>query len=426
MFLKYPSLFAYPIHLVSLTLPSANPPLIIILLLSYFICDQKRQDEHDASTPLNQVLDSRYHRVFLTPHFPLHASHFPSVSLPPDKIKSLLRDEAARLGFAAFGVAATRSPLRREYFEQWLAEGQHGGMSWLERNNDRRLAPPQLLATPTGAPLARSLIFVGMNYYQPEPPRRYRIAKYALGRDYHNLLLKRLRRLAALAREHGSECRAYVDTGPILEKPLAAQAGLGWQGKNTLLIHPRLGTWLLLGVVATTLELPPDAPGRDHCGACTACIDICPTRAITAPYQLDARRCLAYLLIEHHGPIPEEFRTAVGNRLFGCDDCLDVCPWNRWATATREAALTPREYPDLRAMLAWDEDDFRTHTQGTPLARLKLPRLKRNAAIVLGNIGTADDLPALNISAHDPDRILAEHAQWAMKQIHARQGAPKM
>ncbi len=346
------------------------------------------------------------------------------MSAPSAQIKTLLRDEAFHLGFAAFGIAAVEAPLRRVYFEKWLAEGRHVGMAWLERNNDRRLAPPKLLAALTGEPLARSLIFVGLNYYQPEPARRFRIAKYALGRDYHNFMLKRVQRLAKIVREHGGEARAYVDTGPILEKPLAAQAGLGWQGKNTLLLHPKLGTWLLLGCVATTLELIPDQPGRDHCGACTACIDVCPTSAITAPYQLDARRCLAYLLIEHHGPIPEEFRTAVGNRLFGCDECLDVCPWNKWAEATKEVALTPRDYPDLRAMLAWNEDDFRAHTHGTPVSRLKLPRLKRNAAIVLGNIGTADDLPALTILSQNSDPSLAEHAHWAIAQIRARHPQP--
>jgi epoxyqueuosine reductase len=261
---------------------------------------------------------------------------------------------------------------------------------------------------------------VGLNYYQTEPPRRYRIAKYALGRDYHNFMIKRLRKLATTVRAQGGAARTWVDTGPILEKPLAARAGLGWQGKNTLLIHPKLGTWLLLGVVATDLELPPDRAGRDRCGACTACMDACPTQAITGPYQLDARRCLAYLLIEHHGAIPEEFRTAVGNRLFGCDDCLDACPWNKWAQATHEAALAPREYPDVRTMLAWTEEDYRNHTQGTPLARLKLPRLKRNAAVVLGNIGTTEDLPALEATARDADPVVAEHAQWAVKQIRKR------
>jgi len=336
------------------------------------------------------------------------------------KLKQLLHEEATRLGFVAFGVVGIEAPLRREYYQKWLAEGQHGGMAWLERNNDRRLAPEKLLAAPAGEPVARSLVMVGLNYYQNEPARRYRIAKYALGRDYHNIMIKRLRRLAALLREHGGEARAYVDTGPVLEKPLAMQAGLGWQGKNTLLIHPKLGTWLLLGVVVTTLELPPDESGKDHCGTCTACIDVCPTRAITAPYQLDARRCLAYLLIEHHGPIPEEYRTAVGNRLFGCDDCLDVCPWNRWAQATRETALAAREYPDVREMLAWTEDEFRTQTQGTPLARLKLPRLKRNATVVLGNIGGTEDLPALMRAVLDEDPVVAEHAVWAIGQVRSR------
>jgi epoxyqueuosine reductase len=337
-----------------------------------------------------------------------------------EKLKEVLREEAARLGFDAFGVAAANAPLRREYFEQWLAEGRHGSMAWLERNNDRRLAPEKLLAAPTEGLRARSLIFAGLNYFQPAPPRRYRIAKYALGRDYHNFMLKRLRKLAEVVRGHGGEARAWVDTGPVLEKPLAARAGLGWQGKNTLLIHPKLGTWLLLGVVATDLELPPDRTGRDRCGACSACMDACPTQAITAPYQLDARRCLAYLLIEHHGAIPEEFRAAVGDRLFGCDDCLDACPWNKWAQATREAALAPCEYPDVRAMLAWTEEDFQRHTQGTPLARLKLARLKRNVAVVLGNVGTAEDLPALERAAHDADAIVAEHAQWAIERIRMR------
>jgi epoxyqueuosine reductase len=346
------------------------------------------------------------------------------VKLSPLQLKKLLREEATRLGFAVFGVVPVEAPLRREYFEKWLADGQHGGMAWLERNNDRRLAPERLLASPSGEPMARSLVVVGLNYYQTEPTRRYRIAKYALGRDYHNVMLKRLRRLAEVLRKHGGEARAYVDTGPVLEKPLSMQAGLGWQGKNTLLIHPKLGTWLLLGVVVTTLELPPDEPGRDHCGACTACIDVCPTRAITAPYQLDARRCLAYLLIEHHGPIPEEFRVAVGNRLFGCDDCLDVCPWNRWAQTTRETVLAARNYPDLREMLGWTEDEFHAHTQGTPLARLKLPRLKRNAAIVLGNIGGVEDLPALTIAVRDSDVVVAEHAEWAIRQVRSRLARP--
>jgi epoxyqueuosine reductase len=336
------------------------------------------------------------------------------------QVKELLHAEAGRLGFDVFGVAPVDATLRGEYYERWIAEGQHGEMAWLARNNDRRLAPARLIADADGTPQARSLVVVGMNYYQAEPARGYRIAKYALGRDYHNVLLKRLQKMCAVLREHGGAQRPYVDTGPILEKALAARAGLGWQGKSTILLHPKLGTWLTLGVIVTTLELPPDAPVTDRCGACTACVDACPTGAITAPYQLDARRCLAYLLIEHHGPIPEEYRAAVGNRLFGCDECLDVCPWNKWAQATREAAFTPREYPDLRTMLAWTEEDFRIHTQGTPLARLKLPRLKRNVCVVLGNVGEAADLPALETLARDADAVVAEHAQWAVGRLRAK------
>ena len=335
-------------------------------------------------------------------------------------LKERLRAEAERLGFQAVGVAPVGMELRREYYERWIAEGRHGGMAWMERNNDRRLAPARLIADAEGAPQARSLVVVGLNYYQPEPARSYRIAKYALGRDYHNVLRKRLLKLCALLREQGGEQRPYVDTGPILEKALAARAGLGWQGKSTILLHPKLGTWLVLGIIVTTLDLPPDTPVIDRCGACTACIDACPTQAITAPYQLDARRCLAYLLIEHHGAIPEEFRVAVGNRLFGCDECLDVCPWNKWARATREAAFAPRDYPDLRAMLAWTEEDFRAHTQGTPLARLKLTRLKRNACVVLGNIGDAEDLPSLEAAAQNADAVVAEHAQWALVRLRGR------
>jgi epoxyqueuosine reductase len=346
--------------------------------------------------------------------------------LTPEALKAWLRAEAVRHGFEAFGVAAVDAPLRREYYERWIAGGQHGEMRWLERNNERRLTPARLLHNAEGAGQARSLVLVGMNYHQAEPERRYRIAQYALGRDYHNIMIKRLSKICAeLDRqcgEHKAKHRAYVDTGPILEKALAAQAGLGWQGKSTILLHPKLGTWLALGVIVTTLELPPDLPLKDRCGACTACMDACPTQAITAPYQLDARRCLAYLLIEHPGSIPEAFRAAVGNRLFGCDECLDVCPWNKWALATREAELAPRDYPDLRVMLAWTEDDFRAHTQGTPLARLKLPRLKRNACIVLGNIGEVDDLPALTVLARDADAMVAEHARWAVERIRARSG----
>ena len=203
-------------------------------------------------------------------------------------------------------------------------------MKWMERNNDRRLHPERLI------PEARSILVLAMNYYQPDLDRNYRSARYALGDDYHNLIFKRLKKLCRILREEfGSVQRPYVDTGPILEKPIAAAAGLGWQGKSTILVEPKRGTWSFLANIVTTLELTPDEASKDRCGSCTRCVDICPTQAITAPYQLDAQRCISYLTIEHDGPIPIEFRSAIGDRLYGCDECLDVCPWNRWAVPQR-------------------------------------------------------------------------------------------
>lgn len=324
--------------------------------------------------------------------------------------------QARSLGFDLFGVAPIDPELRTGFYRQWIADGQHGEMRWMERNNDRRLDPSRV------QPEARSILVVGINYYQPEPDRRGRIAKYALGEDYHELLYKRLKQLCTWLRGQGGANRPYVDTGPVLEKPVAVSAGLGWQAKSTILLHPRLGTWLFLGEIFTSLEFPPDAPLKDRCGRCTACIDACPTDAITAPYQLDARRCIAYLTIEHPGPIPEEFREAIGDHLFGCDDCLDVCPWNRWARVTRESRFAAREYPDLRTMLGWDDATFREHFRKTPIVRLKRPRFLRNACVVLGNIGTPEDLPALRRAAADPEPLIAEHAAWAVARIERRYG----
>lgn len=330
-------------------------------------------------------------------------------------LKEALKQEVANLGFSVCGVAPVQLEVRREYYLKWIAEGQHGNMAWMERNTERRFDPGLIL------PEARSIICLGLNYYQTEPQRRGRMAKYALGKDYHGLMLKRLKKLCHWLRQRGGQNKPYVDTGPVLEKPAAAQAGLGWQAKNTMLIHPKMGNWLFLGEIFTTLEIPPDEAVSDHCGECTACITACPTEAITAPYQLDARRCIAYLTIEHQGAIPEEFRQAIGDRLFGCDECLDVCPWNRWAQTTREEKFTARQYPDLREMLAWSDDDFRSHFRQTPLLRLKRPRWLRNVCVVLGNIGTLEDLPALEKAANDPIPLISEHANWAIKQINHRE-----
>ena len=329
-------------------------------------------------------------------------------------LKKELLERAVALGLGPVGVAAVPVHLRREYFRQWLAGEQHGEMAWMARDPDRRLHPETVL------PEARAILCFGLNYFNQEPQRRGRIAKYALGKDYHKVLINKLKRICDWLRELGAVNRPYVDTGPLLEKPIAALAGLGWQGKNTMLLNREDGQWLFLGFILTSHPFEPDAPQADRCGTCTRCIDVCPTRAITAPYQLDARRCISYLTIEHKGAIPLPWRRPIGDHLYGCDDCLDVCPWNKWAQASREAAFNPRAYPDLRDMLALDEDAFNALFARSPIRRLKRPRWLRNVCVVLGNIGCAEDLPALRLAARDPDALIAEHAEWAVAEIMAR------
>ena len=331
------------------------------------------------------------------------------------EISQAIQAEATTLGFHAFGVAPVPVELRREYYLKWIDAGQHGTMQWMARGNDRRLHPERLI------PDARSIIVLAMNYYQPDPSRGYRIAKYALGDDYHHLILRRLKKLCRILRdEYGGRQRPYVDTGPLLEKPLAEAAGIGWQGKSTILVEPKKGTWSFLGNIVTTLDLPSGQSGKDRCGTCTRCLDCCPTKAITAPYQLDSRRCISYLTIEHDGPIPLEFRSAIGDRLYGCDDCLDVCPWNKWAVPTSENQFGLRQLPCLREMLEWDEVTFSECMQGSPMRRLKLHRLKRNICIVLGNTGGSEDMPALKRLADGSNAMLAEHAAWALEAIERR------
>jgi len=332
----------------------------------------------------------------------------------PELIKAELHRRATKLGFGPIGVAPVEGELRQEYFREWLADGKHGNMAWMARDPERRSHPSQVL------PEARSILSFGLNYYQPEPERRGRIAKYALGKDYHTVVLKKLKHLCTWLQELGAVNRPYTDTGPLLEKPIAALAGIGWQGKNTMVLNPQDGQWLFLGFILTTFPFPPDAPPPDRCGTCTRCIDVCPTRAITAPYQLDARRCISYLTIEHKEPIPEELRRQIGDHLYGCDDCLDVCPWNKWAQLTREAAFSPRLYPDLRDMLRLDEAAFNALFAGSPIRRIKRNRWLRNVCIVLGNSGTPADLAPLEIAATDPDPLIAEHAAWAVREIRAR------
>jgi len=332
----------------------------------------------------------------------------------PETARSEIESLARALGFSSVAVAPVPVALRRDYYARWLQEGQHGDMTWMARDPERRTRPEKVL------PEARSILTFGLNYYQEEPARRGRIAKYALGKDYHKVVMAKLKRLCDWLREHGAVNRPYVDTGPLLEKPIAAEAGLGWQGKNTMLLNADDGQWLFLGFILTSFPFPPGTPVKDRCGTCTRCLDVCPTRAITGPYQLDARKCISYLTIEHKGPIPLPYRRLIGDHLYGCDDCLDVCPWNRWAKATREAAFAPRAYPDLRDLLKMDEAQFLETFAGSPIRRLKRARFLRNVCVVLGNIGTVEDVPALREAAADPDLLIAEHAAWALQEIEAR------
>tara|TARA_A100001015_G_scaffold279173_1_gene340111 strand:+ start:3287 stop:4294 length:1008 start_codon:yes stop_codon:yes gene_type:complete len=327
-----------------------------------------------------------------------------------------LKKESEALGFHNFGVAKVPMELRRDYYNQWIKEGKHGTMAWMENNNERRLNPESLM------PEAKSILVFAMNYYQKDPERNFRVAKYALGKDYHSVIYKRLKKICRFLKEnYHSDQKPYVDTGPVLEKPIAEAAGLGWQGKSTILVEKKRGTWSFLGSIVTTLDLPASKGGKDYCGNCTRCIDCCPTQAITSPYKLDASKCISYLTIEHKGSIPHEYREAVGDRVFGCDECLDVCPWNKWAKITNETQFAVRSLPDLKTILAWGEEDFKSNLVASPIKRVKLNGLKRNVALVLGNIGSKDDLPALESLANSNDIVLQEQAEWSIKAIKSRE-----
>jgi epoxyqueuosine reductase len=338
----------------------------------------------------------------------------------PDSAAIKARGEA--LGLDVCGITSADPVRHAAFYQQWTADGKAGEMQWLAREPERRSDPRVVL------PGAQSIIVAGLNYWQPQPKGRGRIARYALGEDYHHVLLEKLEALAAEITIYGNDAKIYVDTGPVLEKPLAERAGVGWQGKSTMLIHPKLGPWLLLGEIITTLELEPDAPQRDHCGSCTKCIEGCPTEAITAPYQLDARRCIAYLTIELKGSIPEEMRPLIGDRVYGCDECLDVCPWNRFAQTTREArflaAPDEREGRDaLHELLEISQVEFKRRFARSPILRVKRRGLLRNVCVVLGNIGATDDLPALRRAEQHEEPLVREHAAWAIRQIEGRSHA---
>jgi epoxyqueuosine reductase len=312
-------------------------------------------------------------------------------------LSAKIKDRARSLGFDLAGIAPAEPSRFRDYVRQWLDEGRGGSMSYLSNRFDERTDPSTYL------PGAQSVICVAMNYYYPleEPPEQDRpfhgrIARYALGEDYHELMKSRLHELADWVRQIApqAQTRAAVDTAPVLERELSARAGVGWVGKNTCIIHPRIGSWLLLGQVLTTLPLPADQPIADHCGTCTRCIDACPTAAITAPYQLDASRCISYLTIEHREEIPAQMQPLIGNWLYGCDICQDVCPHNSKAPATQTPEFKPR-FPtgslDVREVMKWDEQTYRAILRNSAMKRVKLPVLQRNALTVYQNAGASAD-----------------------------------
>ena len=336
-----------------------------------------------------------------------------------------LKAEALRLGFADIGITtADAIPEAGARLKAWLADGCHGDMIWMPERADERASPKGLW------PDVKSVIMLGTSYAPPLDPLRLAgqgdtgvISVYAWNRDYHDLIKKRLKTLARwLVAEAGGELKVFVDTAPVMEKPLAAASGLGWQGKHTNLVSRQHGSWLFLGAIYTTLDLVADAPHPDRCGSCTRCQTACPTQAFPSPYRLDARRCLAYLTIEHKGPIPEELRQPMANRIYGCDDCLSVCPWNRFAKATEEPAFLPRAEltaPKLAELLSLDDAAFRALFSGSAVKRIGVARFIRNCLYAAGNSGEGALIPAVQAHLGSDDPVVADAARWAMARLEA-------
>ena len=337
-----------------------------------------------------------------------------------------LRARASALGFDAFGVtAANARPDLPEKLAHALAEGWHAGMDWMEETEERRGDPHKLWGE------ARSVILLGVNYGPETDPMALLaepgvgiISAYARNRDYHDIIKGRLKELAGLlARRSRADVKVFVDTAPLMEKPLAEAAGLGWQGKHTVLVSRTFGSWLFLGAILTSAELPADRPHDESCGSCTRCLDICPTKAFPAPFQLDARKCLAYYSVEHKGPIPREFRRPMANRIYGCDDCLAVCPWNKFASVSREAKLRSRpefERPALGDLVALDDEAFRALFAGSPVKRIGHARFLRNVLIGIGNSDDSGLLPAVLARLDDPEPLIRGAATWALRRLDPR------
>ncbi|MGH7268135.1 MAG: tRNA epoxyqueuosine(34) reductase QueG [Candidatus Rokuibacteriota bacterium] len=344
--------------------------------------------------------------------------------MTPTELAARVKSTGRRLGFDLVAVGPAAPPEHGPAFEAWLDAGYAGTMEYLGRGRAKRLDPQLVL------PGARSVVAAAVNYHQGHQghqgagaPGPAHVARYAWGGDYHDVVEPRLRELQAdlEAAAPGTRGRAYVDTGPLLERDLAARAGLGWVGKNTMLIHPEVGSFFFIGLVLTTAELTPDPPLGDRCGTCTRCLGACPTGAFVDPYVLDARRCISYLTIEHRGVIPEGLRDRMGGLAFGCDVCQDVCPWNRRAPVTAEGAFAARDLPSLTELLALDDATCRERLRGSPLKRARRAGLARNAAVALGNRGDAGVGSSLAAAeAGDPDPGVREHARWARRRLETR------
>ncbi|MGY6706748.1 MAG: tRNA epoxyqueuosine(34) reductase QueG [Rhizobiaceae bacterium] len=339
------------------------------------------------------------------------------------KLRGFLDREARLAGFDAVAVTpADTDPVVAARLAEFVAQGRHGTMTWMAETAARRQSPQSLW------PDAKSVIMLGMNYGPEDNPlalleRRDRaaISVYARHRDYHDVIKGRLKTIAQkFAARSGADVKVFVDTAPVMEKPLAQAAGIGWQGKHTNLVSREFGSWLFLGSIFTTAELEPDASEADHCGSCRACLDICPTDAFPAPYQLDARRCISYLTIEHKGPIPLEFRRAMGNRIYGCDDCLAVCPWNKFAREANEAKLRAREdlaAPAIASLLELDDAAFRERFSGSPIKRIGRDRFIRNVLIAAGNSGDQSLAAACHRLLEDASPLVRGTAAWALSQL---------
>ncbi|MDF1747831.1 MAG: tRNA epoxyqueuosine(34) reductase QueG [Alphaproteobacteria bacterium] len=344
-----------------------------------------------------------------------------------DDVKQAIRLQAEAAGFQSVGFGPAAMGGREQgRLEAFVANGQNGDMTWMAEHLDRRRSPKGLW------PDVRSVIVLAMNYAPGEDPMAMldqpdlaNISCYARNRDYHDLIKKRLKQVARwIVGQYGGDVKVFVDTAPVMEKPLAALSGIGWQGKHTNLVSRDFGSWLFLGEIYTTLELAPDDAEGDHCGGCRRCLDICPTKAFPTPYTLDATRCISYLTIEHKGPIPLEFRKAMGNRIYGCDDCLAVCPWNKFAKPTQENWFLPRESVQgatLATYLGLDDATFRASFSGSPVKRIGRDRFLRNVLIAAGNSGSQELLPAVTALLDDPNTIVRGAAVWALSQLSMKE-----